>query len=484
MTCGSYHTACLSRSGTVYTFGGGLFGKLGHGNDKGMAVPRAVAALSGVCIAAVACGSRHTLALSEDGKVFSWGDLESGVCGLGGGGTAGEYEATSGRRHDQARAGAGAGAGVAGGVGRDFESSSGELGMDGSAAPGSGTSSGGQVSQGTGGAAAGGNQSVPAEVVTLRGERIVGIAACGFHSAFLSDQGMVWTCGEGRFGRLGHGDEDDKDVPTHVSNFPEDCVVVEVACGGFHSACVDSKGRVWVWGGGEHGQLGLGTRSNRLQPTKVSSLDGEGVSSVACGWSHSAFLTDQGNVFACGNCDHGKLGLGMWERAVVPQKIKGLGKQRVLQIASYNEHTLVLVDEESEPGLSLAGRPMGGTAGAAISKTGSAKETLPGSESTRVAAGASSLVASSTAGSIAPHVGASPGKRPHAWGGGVFQLSSDMGGLLESGDHSDVTFVVSGPAGGSQAAEPTASSGAGTSTAAAVRFHAHKAVLSARSERF
>lgn len=33
------------------------------------------------------------------------------------------------------------------------------------------------------------------------------VVLCKFHTAFLTDGGHVYTCGHGRGGRLGHGDE-------------------------------------------------------------------------------------------------------------------------------------------------------------------------------------------------------------------------------------------------------------------------------------
>ncbi len=46
-------------------------------------VVAAVASAAGVRIVAVAAGNQHSLALSEDGKVFAWGDGHYGALGLG-----------------------------------------------------------------------------------------------------------------------------------------------------------------------------------------------------------------------------------------------------------------------------------------------------------------------------------------------------------------------------------------------------------------
>ncbi len=83
VACGSYHTAAISVDGELFTWGGGMYGKLGHGNEAGQPKPLIVQSLRGMAVAQVSCGSRHTLALLETGGVYSWGDRDNGVCGHG-----------------------------------------------------------------------------------------------------------------------------------------------------------------------------------------------------------------------------------------------------------------------------------------------------------------------------------------------------------------------------------------------------------------
>ena len=55
--------------------------------------------------------------------------------------------------------------------------------------------------------------------------------------------------------------------------------------------------RVWSWGWGVHGQLGVGSIEDSLLPTHVAALDEYEVTHLAAGYSHSAALTSQvGNL--------------------------------------------------------------------------------------------------------------------------------------------------------------------------------------------
>jgi RCC1 and BTB domain-containing protein len=79
VTCGSYHTAAVTSDGSLYTWGGGMYGKLGHGNEAGCSTPKRVEGLVGLCVAQIACGSRHTVVVTSTGAAYSWGDMENGM---------------------------------------------------------------------------------------------------------------------------------------------------------------------------------------------------------------------------------------------------------------------------------------------------------------------------------------------------------------------------------------------------------------------
>lgn len=274
VTCGSYHTAAVTENGEVYTWGGGMYGKLGHGNESGHSSPCIVDKLQTKHVIQVACGSRHTVGLCADGAVYTWGDKESGVCGHG-----------------------------------DTE----------------------------------GHQYYPKVVEEISSEKTIQIAACGFHTACLTDTGVVYTWGEGKFGRLGHGDEEDRLVPVAVSSLV-DKEITEVSCGGFHSAAISKLGELFTWGGGEHGQLGHGDKLNKTTPCEVLELHGLILIQITCGWSHTVSLTDTGAVYTWGNGDHGKLGHGDTLRIAIPRQVKKLADKFVCRVASYNEHTAALTD--------------------------------------------------------------------------------------------------------------------------------------------
>uniref|UniRef100_A0A8B9JSP5 Si:ch73-190m4.1 n=1 Tax=Astyanax mexicanus TaxID=7994 RepID=A0A8B9JSP5_ASTMX len=74
ISCGEDHTATLSKGGTVFTFGSGRFGQLGHNSFRDELRPRVVAALWGSKVSQITCGRNHTLALvSSSNTVYSFG---------------------------------------------------------------------------------------------------------------------------------------------------------------------------------------------------------------------------------------------------------------------------------------------------------------------------------------------------------------------------------------------------------------------------
>lgn len=59
----------------------------------------------------------------------------------------------------------------------------------------------------------------PTLIEALRGKEIVNIACGGSHSAAITINGELYTWGKGRYGRLGHSDNEDRLVPKVVSRF-------------------------------------------------------------------------------------------------------------------------------------------------------------------------------------------------------------------------------------------------------------------------
>lgn len=90
ISCGENHTAAVDREGKVYTWGwgGSLYqgaGGLGHPSRKDVPMPQLVRSLvdQGVIITSINCGAYHSVALAQNGEVWTWGNGECGQLGHG-----------------------------------------------------------------------------------------------------------------------------------------------------------------------------------------------------------------------------------------------------------------------------------------------------------------------------------------------------------------------------------------------------------------
>lgn len=72
IACGSGHTVVLTTEGEVYTWGRGDDGRLGHGDNGWKYVPRITQSLAGQVVCQVTCGSYHTAAVTGNGDLYTW----------------------------------------------------------------------------------------------------------------------------------------------------------------------------------------------------------------------------------------------------------------------------------------------------------------------------------------------------------------------------------------------------------------------------
>jgi hypothetical protein len=80
--CGDYHTLALTADGEIYSWGLNDAGQIGNGENSGcQPEPKKIEYLAELKIKAISCGLRHSMALTEDGHVFSCGENTFGQSG-------------------------------------------------------------------------------------------------------------------------------------------------------------------------------------------------------------------------------------------------------------------------------------------------------------------------------------------------------------------------------------------------------------------
>ena len=130
------------------------------------------------------------------------------------------------------------------------------------------------------------------------------ISAGYYHSVALKNDGTVWSWGYNTYGQLGNGSTTNSSVPIQVTGLTG--VIDKISCNGHHSLALKNDGTVWAWGYNYNGQIGDGTKVNKLTPVSVSS----NISDIAAGSSSNFLLKNDGTVLSCGQNTSGQLGDG------------------------------------------------------------------------------------------------------------------------------------------------------------------------------
>ncbi|CAM6050589.1 unnamed protein product [Sphagnum compactum] len=294
IVAGSRNSLAITEDGQLYTWGWNQRATLGHPPAKRTeSVPSQVKALAKVKIVQAAIGGWHCLAVDEDGRAYAWGGNEYGQC-------AKELD----RKGDdkvlhrdisipqrccprlRVRQVA------AGGTHSVVLTEEGHVWTWGQPWPP------GDIKQ----------ISVPVRMQGLENVRMVAVGA--FHNLALVEPGIVWAWGNNEYGQLGTGDTQPHSSPVSVKGL-RDLILVDLAAGGWHSMALTADGEVYGWGRGEHGRLGFGDdKSSKMFPQKVHTLACETIIQVSCGGTHSVALTNDGRMFSFGRGDHGRLGFG------------------------------------------------------------------------------------------------------------------------------------------------------------------------------
>lgn len=83
-----------------------------------------------------------------------------------------------------------------------------------------------------------------------------------------------------------------------------------INCGGNVTFVVTDEGQVFSWGQGKFGQLGSGENKDKFKPEEITFRVSNRIIKVDAGLEHAAFLDVTGRIFVCGSNEKGQLGYG------------------------------------------------------------------------------------------------------------------------------------------------------------------------------
>ncbi|NXX90740.1 RPGR regulator, partial [Centropus bengalensis] len=321
ISCGDEHTAIVTGNGKLYMFGSNNWGQLGLGSKNTVNKPTCVKALKPEKTKLAVCGRNHTLVYTEKGNVYAAGGNSEGQLGLGDTEERTTFHLisffTSQHKIKQLAAGSYTSAAVTE-DGKLFvwgDNSEGQIGLADEACvsvpcqvdvgkPVSSVSCGyyhsalitgdgelytfGEPDHGKLGLLPEQlkNNRVPQPVPGIM-EKVNKVSCGGEHTVVLTEAG-VYTFGLGQYGQLGHGTfVFEASVPKSVKHL-ERHKICNVTCGENHTAVVAENGLMFTFGDGRHGKLGLGEESytNQFDPTLCYNFLSFTVLLVACGGCH------------------------------------------------------------------------------------------------------------------------------------------------------------------------------------------------------
>mmetsp|Transcript_652 Transcript_652/g.1210 ORF Transcript_652/g.1210 Transcript_652/m.1210 type:complete len:532 (-) Transcript_652:74-1669(-) len=289
VACGAFHTLATTDNGSLYAWGNGECGQLGLGRMvKKQIGPWRLHTLRNDVVVSIACGNLHSLAVTDSGGVFAWGTNEVGQLGL--------------------------------------ETSQAQV-------------------------------FVPERVHLPSGSDVHAPEAtfvnCGFeHSACITRKGLLFVWGGNAYGQLGLGDRTDRHAPAQLVGLPR---VRSVSCGVNHSAVVTVDGEFRAFGNGASCKLGTGNDADSDHPvvpalaTLTKDMGMFRVVKAQTGNSYSTALAvgqdDQGDhrdfVIVMGSVALPPSAQG--ETMVAPT-VTDLGGRRIVDIAAGFSHHLAAVE--------------------------------------------------------------------------------------------------------------------------------------------
>lgn len=345
------HTVIITEEGKVMTWGRNDKGQLGHGDLKRRDSPTLVETLKDETIVSAACGKAHTLFIDDRGDVYSCGDNKMGQCGIGTQNSAINVPTRiSFKRRPIVKVSCGGEFSMM----LDFKGNLFSFGCP----------EYGQLGHNTDGRyfVSGNKLSFQCEVVPRRvgffverhkeaivkhfeNVNIVDVA-CGLnHTIIVDAQKRCFTWGFGGYGRLGHADPKDEMIPRIVKAFDRpNQGIKSVYAGGSYSCAIDIHGAMYFWG--QNKKSGEAT----MYPKPIQDVTSWHIKQIGCCSRSIVVIADEGCASWGATPTYGELGYGdsKPKSSTTPQEIKPLDGLSVLSVACGYGHSIFIVEDTEE----------------------------------------------------------------------------------------------------------------------------------------
>ena len=245
--CGAYHTITLSNDGTLHSYGYNTQGALGLGHNNHVSLPTPIPNLPKINL--VSCGGYFTVCVDDEGFIWSFGKNYKGQLGTGN---------TT-------------------------------------------------------------NFTVPQKIGNI--PPVVSVSCGESHTLIITNDSNLWSCGGNGSGELCLGDKGRDRLMPQKTSFSN---ILKISAGFDHSLFENNKGEIFACGNNEQGQCGLGHfNSPQITPSLIHNAPSNIVHFV-CGHHQNLFLDSDENVFSVGFNGQGQLGLGHKTNQNVLNKIPSI----------------------------------------------------------------------------------------------------------------------------------------------------------------
>ena len=156
-------------------------------------------------------------------------------------------------------------------------------------------------------------------------------------------EGYVKCWGDGEYGSIGNGSNDDKYSPVFVGDITN-AKKISGSCGvSRHNCIVTSDGRIKCWGLGEQYQLGNGRNENNNRPVDVMNITT--AIDVGTGYNFTCALLENKTIQCWGSGNVGQMGNGSYDNQITPVSVSNINTAKALSVGG--GHACTLLDNKS-----------------------------------------------------------------------------------------------------------------------------------------